>query len=149
MMTKYFKSIGLPIGLSMVFPVLTFAQNSAAVVAANVAAAVPAAAPVPVPFISAGNTAWMIVATALVMLMTIPGLALFYGGLVRSKNILNVLMQCFILLAVISLEWVAFGYSNAFGSTTGFLAPFIGGFDWSFLKGIGINEVSPYYISQA
>jgi Amt family ammonium transporter len=91
----------------------------------------------------------MIVATALVMLMTIPGLALFYGGLVRSKNILNVLMQCFIITAVISLEWVAFGYSNAFGSTTGFLAPFIGGFDWAFLNGIGINDVSPYYISQA
>ncbi|MCX6238806.1 MAG: ammonium transporter [Bacteroidia bacterium] len=91
----------------------------------------------------------MIVATAFVMLMTIPGLALFYGGLVRSKNILNILMQCFIITAVISLEWVAFGYSNAFGSTTGALAPYIGGFDWAFLKGIGINDVSPYYISQA
>jgi len=81
--------------------------------------------------------------------MTIPGLALFYGGLVRSKNILNVLMQCFIITAVISLEWVAFGYSNAFGSSTGFLAPYFGGFDWAFLNGIGINDVSPYYISQA
>ena len=58
-------------------------------------------------------------------------------------------MQCFIITAVISLEWVAFGYSNAFGSSTGFLAPFIGGFDWAFLNGIGINDVSPYYISQA
>jgi Amt family ammonium transporter len=143
MIKKYFKYIGLPIGLSMVLPVISYAQDTVAAVAA------PAAAVAPVPFISAGNTAWMIMASALVMMMTIPGLALFYGGLVRSKNILNVLMQCFIILAVISLEWVAFGYSNAFGSSTGFLAPFIGGFHWAFLNGIGINEVSPYYISQA
>ncbi len=149
MIKKYLKYIGLPVGLSMVLPVLTFAQDSTAVVAKAVEAIVPVAAATPVPFISAGNTAWMIVATALVMLMTIPGLALFYGGLVRSKNILNVLMQCFILTAVISLEWVVFGYSNAFGSSTGFLAPYIGGFDWAFLNGIGINDVSPYYISQA
>jgi Amt family ammonium transporter len=101
------------------------------------------------PYIDSGNTAWMIVATALVMLMTIPGLALFYGGLVRQKNILNILMQCFILTAVISLEWVFFGYSLAFGSSTGALAPFIGGFDWAFLNGIGVTDVSPYYISQA
>jgi len=149
MIKKYLKYIGLPVGLSMVLPVLTFAQDSTAVVTNTVAAIVPTVTATPVPFISAGNTAWMIMASALVMLMTIPGLALFYGGLVRSKNILNILMQCFIIMAVISLEWVAFGYSNAFGSSTGILAPFIGGFDWAFLKGIGINEVSPYYISQA
>jgi Amt family ammonium transporter len=107
------------------------------------------AAPTPEPFISFGNTAWMIVATALVFLMTLPGLAFFYGGLVRRKNILNILMQCFIIAAAITVEWVAFGYSNAFGSSTGALAPFIGGFDWAFLNGIGINDVSPYYISQA
>ena len=142
MIKKYFKYIGLPLGLSMVLPLVSFAQDAAT-------AAVPVVAATPAPFISAGNTAWMIVATALVMMMTIPGLALFYGGLVRSKNILNVLMQCFIIMAVISLEWVAFGYSNAFGSSTGVLAPYIGGFDWAFLKGISINEVSPYYISQA
>lgn len=105
--------------------------------------------PEPTPYIDAGNTAWMIVATALVMLMTIPGLALFYGGLVRQKNVLNILMQCFILTAVISLEWVLFGYSLSFGSSKGALAPYIGGFDWAFLNGIGINDVSPYYISQA
>ena len=106
-------------------------------------------APAPVPFIDFGNTAWMIVATALVMLMTIPGLALFYGGLVRQKNVLNILMQCFILTAAITLEWVFFGYSLSFSSSTGALAPYIGGFDWAFLNGIGINDVSPYYISQA
>jgi ammonium transporter, Amt family len=103
----------------------------------------------PAPVINFGNTAWMIVATALVFLMTLPGLAFFYGGLVRRKNILNVLMQCFIIAAAITVEWVAFGYSNAFGSSKGFLAPFIGGFDWAFLKGIKISDVSPYYISQA
>ena len=100
------------------------------------------------PYIDFGNTAWIIVATALVMFMTIPGLALFYGGLVRRKNVLNILMQCFIIMALISIEWVVIGYSMSFGSSTGFLAPYIGGFDWAFLKGIGINDVSPYFISQ-
>ena len=61
------------------------------------------------PQISAGDTAWMIVATAFVLLMSIPGLALFYGGLVRRKNVLNVFMQVFILVAVISVEWVIIG----------------------------------------
>ena len=100
------------------------------------------------PHIDFGNTAWIIVATAMVMFMTIPGLALFYGGLVRRKNVLNILMQCFIIMALISVEWVVIGYSMSFGSSKGFLAPFIGGFDWAFLKGIGINDVSPYFISQ-
>lgn len=142
MKNKYFIYFSFLIGCLIILPLSTFAQS--------VASAAPAAAVIaPVPFISAGNTAWMIVATALVMLMTIPGLALFYGGLVRNKNILNVLMQCFILMAVISLEWVTFGYSNAFGSSSGLLAPYIGGFDWAFLKGIHTTDVSPYYISQA
>jgi Amt family ammonium transporter len=102
----------------------------------------------PEPVINAGNTAWMIVASALVLLMTLPGLAFFYGGLVRRKNILNILMQCFIIVAAVTVEWIAFGYSLTFGSSSGPLAPFIGGFDWAFLKGIGINDVSPYFISQ-
>lgn len=100
------------------------------------------------PHLDFGNTAWLILATALVMFMTIPGLALFYGGLVRRKNVLNILMQCFIIMALISIEWVTIGYSMSFGSSSGFLAPYIGGFDWAFLKGIGINDVSPYFISQ-
>ncbi|MDP3644481.1 MAG: ammonium transporter [Bacteroidota bacterium] len=136
-MKPKFKYTGLAL-LGLIAPTILFAQETAAV-----------AVPEPVPFIDSGNTAWMIVATALVMLMTIPGLALFYGGLVRQKNILNILMQCFILTAVITLEWVFFGYSLSFGSSTGALAPYIGGFDWAFLNGIGINDVSPYYISQA
>jgi Amt family ammonium transporter len=131
------KYIGLAM-LGLIAPTILFAQEATA-----------AATPEPTPFIDSGNTAWMIVATALVMLMTIPGLALFYGGLVRQKNVLNILMQCFILTAVITLEWVFFGYSMSFGSSTGALAPFIGGFDWAFLNGIGISDVSPYYISQA
>jgi Amt family ammonium transporter len=97
--------------------------------------------------ISLGNTAWMLVATALVMLMTIPGLALFYGGLVRRKNILNILMQCLIITAVISVEWVICGYSLSFGSSKGALAPYIGGFDWAFLNNIRASDLSPYSIT--
>ena len=135
-MKNIYKIAGLAI-TGLLAPALLFAQGTAI------------AAPAPAPYIDFGNTAWMIVATALVLLMTIPGLALFYGGLVRQKNVLNILMQCFILTAVITLEWVFFGYSLSFGSSTGALAPYIGGFHWAFLNNIGINDVSPYYISQA
>ncbi|MBI23991.1 MAG: ammonia channel protein, partial [Roseibacillus sp.] len=61
--------------------------------------------------LNSGDTAWMIVAAVLVLLMTLPGLALFYGGLVRSKNVLSILMQCFIIAAVMSILWVVVGYS--------------------------------------
>ncbi len=104
---------------------------------------------VPDPTINTGDTAWMIAATALVLLMTIPALALFYGGLVNRKNVLNILMQCFIISCVVSIEWIAFGYSNAFGSSHGFLAPYIGGFDWAFMNGIHPGDLSPYYISHS
>lgn len=105
--------------------------------------------PADIPTLSLGNTAWMIVATALVMLMTLPGLAFFYGGLVRQKNVLNILMQCIIMLAAITLEWMIIGYSNAFGSSDGFLKGIIGGFDWAFLNGIKASDLSPYTISMA
>jgi Amt family ammonium transporter len=85
--------------------------------------------------VNGADTAWMIVATALVLFMTLPGLALFYGGLVRSKNVLSVLVQCFALAGVMTLLWVAYGYSLAF-SNGGTLQKFIGGFDQTFLKGI-------------
>jgi Amt family ammonium transporter len=101
------------------------------------------------PKADSGDTAWMIVAAAFVLMMTIPGLALFYGGLVRRKNVINVLMQCLIITGVITIEWVAIGYSMAFGSSGGVLKPFIGGFDWAFLKGIKITDLSPYYISHS
>ena len=104
---------------------------------------------IPAPSVNAGDTAWMIVATAFVLLMSIPGLALFYGGLVRRKNVLNVFMQVFIIVAVISIEWVVCGYSLAFGSSTGALAPYIGGFNWAFLNNINISDLSPYFISHS
>jgi Amt family ammonium transporter len=80
----------------------------------------------------AGNTSWMIVASVLVLLMTLPGLAMFYGGLVRAKNALSIFVQCFAIAGVMSLLWVAFGYSLA---TTGEGA-FIGDFSKMFLKGV-------------
>jgi len=86
-----------------------------------------------------GDTAFMLIATALVMLMT-PGLALFYGGLVRSKNVLATMMQSFICLGVVSILWVVFGYSLAFGPDKGGV---IGGLDWAFLRSVG-TEPGPY-----
>jgi Amt family ammonium transporter len=83
--------------------------------------------------IQAGDTAWILVATALVMLMTTPGLALFYGGMVRRKNVLGVLMQCFISLALVSVLWIIFGYSFAFGQGDGL----IGNRGWMMLEGVG------------
>jgi len=97
-------------------------------------AAAPAAAPVP----NKGDTAWMTVATLLVILMTIPGLALFYGGLVRSKNMLSVLMQVFVVTSMIYVLWVLYGYTAAFTGGN----PFIGGLDKLFLKGITPDSVA-------
>ncbi|OGS36498.1 MAG: ammonia channel protein [Elusimicrobia bacterium RIFOXYB2_FULL_49_7] len=94
-----------------------------------------------------GNTAWVLMSAALVMFMTVPGLALFYGGLVRKKNVLSVLMQCIVALSLVSLQWVIIGYSLSFGPGKGIWAPFIGSLDWAFLKGIGFSA-SPYFISQ-
>ena len=91
--------------------------------------------------ISGADTAWMIVATALVLFMTLPGLALFYGGLVRSKNVLSVFVQCFALAGVMSLLWVLYGYSLAF-SNGGALQWAIGGFDKVLLLGITVDSVS-------
>ncbi len=88
---------------------------------------------------NSGDTAFMLVATALVMLMT-PGLALFYGGLVRSKNVLATIMQSFICLGLISITWVFFGYSLAFGPDVG---SFIGNLEWAGLKGVGLAP-GPY-----
>lgn len=86
-----------------------------------------------------GDTAFMLIATALVMLMT-PGLALFYGGLVRSKNVLGTILQSFICLGIISMIWVFYGYSLAFGPDVG---GFIGNFDWAGLKNVGLKP-GPY-----
>jgi len=90
--------------------------------------------------ISSGDTAWILVSAALVLLMT-PGLALFYGGMVRAKNVLGTIMQSFVAIAMISVQWVLVGYSLSFGPDINGL---IGGMDWFALKGVGI-EANPDY----
>jgi Amt family ammonium transporter len=107
----------------------------------------PAAAE-PEPALSEGNTAFMIIATVLVIMMSIPGLALFYGGLVRSKNMLSILMQVFVTFSLISIIWVVYGYSLAF-SDGGAYNDYIGGLSKIFLKGIGSDTLSgtiPEYV---
>jgi Amt family ammonium transporter len=91
--------------------------------------------------LSNANTAWILTSTALVLFMTLPGLAFFYGGLVRSKNVLSVLMQCFSLACLVSIMWVAFLYSLAFGDG-GSMNSYIGGLDNSFLAGLSISSMS-------
>lgn len=93
-----------------------------------------------------GNTAWMIVATLLVLLMTIPGIALFYGGLVRQKNVLSIIMQCMLIVCAVTVIWIAFGYSFVFGTSlmdSGSAWSFlIGGFDKVLLRGITTSSLS-------
>ncbi len=86
-----------------------------------------------------GDVAWMMTSTILVLFMILPGLALFYGGLVRSKNMLSVLMQCTLITAVVMVIWVVYGYSMAFGGGTG---PFWGGFGKVFLAGVGMDSMA-------
>ena len=96
--------------------------------------------------LNTGDTAWMLVASLLVLFMTIPGLALFYGGMVRSKNVLSVMMQCFAITGLISLLWVIYGYSMAF-DTTGMekgvtnLNSFVGGLSKAFLSGVDTSSL--------
>jgi Amt family ammonium transporter len=92
------------------------------------------------PTIDSGDTAWILTSSAIVLMMTAPGLALFYGGLVRAKNILSILMQCFVTLAVISVTWVLWGYSLAFGPDHWSL---IGDLSWFGLRGVGLGP-GPY-----
>ncbi|WP_193758167.1 ammonium transporter [Pseudacidovorax intermedius] len=108
------------------------AATAAPAAAAPAAAPADAAAAAPAPKIDKGDVAWMLVSTLLVILMTIPGLALFYGGLVRSKNMLSVLMQVFVTFSLIVVLWCIYGYSLAFTEGNAF----IGGFDRLFMKGI-------------
>jgi ammonium transporter, Amt family len=104
------------------------------------APAAPSAA-APAPKIDKGDTAWMLTSAALVLMMTIPGLFLFYGGLVRGKNALGTIMQSFIIVALITIQWVLFGYSLSFGPDIGGL---IGGLDWVGLKGVGAEPNADY-----
>jgi Amt family ammonium transporter len=98
------------------------------------------------PTLDSGDTAWMLTSTVLVLFMTIPGLALFYGGMVRSKNVLSVLMQCFAVTGLMTVLWTVYGYSLAF-DTTGMVAgevnlnSFIGGFGKAFLAGVGVDSL--------
>jgi len=141
-MRKLFAILMLAVGLAGAAPVLAEekaasaaeAAAPAAVVAAAAAEAAPAAAPVP----NKGDTAWMTVATVLVILMTIPGLAMFYGGLVRAKNMLSVLMQVFVIFSLISVLWALYGYTLAFGGG----GSFYGGLDKLFLKGVTVDSVA-------
>jgi Amt family ammonium transporter len=88
--------------------------------------------------LSAGDTAWMLTATVLVLFMTIPGLSLFYAGMVRSKNVLSVLMQCFAITALMTVLWTLYGYSIAFGGD----GLWWGGLSKAFLKGVGVDSMS-------
>ena len=108
--------------------------------AAVAAPAADAAAAVPVPVPNKGDTAWMMVATLLVILMTVPGLALFYGGLVRSKNMLSVLMQVMVTFSLIVVLWFVYGYSLAFTEGNAF----IGGLDRLFMKGVWDNAAGTF-----
>jgi ammonium transporter, Amt family len=141
------------VGATLLFAAMpAFAQEAATAVADVAAAAAPvvadaaaAAAPVAAeaaaaaaPVADKGDTAWMLTATVLVFLMTIPGLALFYGGLVRSKNMLSVLSQVFMICAIVCLLWVTYGYSLAF--TSGH--EFIGSLDKMFLKGVTTSSMA-------
>lgn len=116
------KIAGLGALLSLVMPGLALAEEAA-------------------PALNSGDTAWMLTATALVLFMTIPGLVLFYGGMVRSKNVLSVMMQCFAITGLMSILWVVYGYSMAF-DTTGMekgvlnFNSFVGGFSKAFLSGV-------------
>jgi Amt family ammonium transporter len=94
----------------------------------------------PAPKVDTGDTAWMLTSAALVLFMTIPGLFLFYGGLVRSKNVLGMLMQNFIMVGIITVQWIVIGYSLAFANGTSFL----GGFQWAGLTGVGLTPNADY-----
>ncbi len=91
--------------------------------------------------LDSGDTAWILTSTALVLFMTLPGLALFYGGLVRAKNVLSVLMQCFVIACVVSILWVVYGYSLSFGDG-GSMNAWIGGLDNAFLANVTRDSIS-------
>jgi Amt family ammonium transporter len=116
------------------------AAPAAAAPAADAAAAAPAAA---APKLDSGDTAWMLTSVALVLMMTIPGLALFYGGMVRKKNVLATLMQSFAITCLVTVLWTIISYSLAFRpGPSDALAPYIGGLDRLFLKGMEIDSIS-------
>ncbi|MCB1426078.1 MAG: ammonium transporter [Notoacmeibacter sp.] len=121
--------------MAMRFPGVALMSALLLVTGLMPAAAQDAAAPV----MDKGDTAWMMVSTLLVLFMILPGLALFYGGLVRAKNMLSVLMQCTLITALVMVIWVVYGYSFAFGGGT---SPFWGGFGKLFLAGVTADSTA-------
>ncbi|WP_240231445.1 ammonium transporter [Devosia lacusdianchii] len=132
---KTSKVLGSAALASLLMALPAFAQEAAAPVAEAVAEVVPV--------VDKGDVAWMMVCTMVVIVMTVPGLALFYGGLVRAKNILSVLTQVFLGFSMIAILWVAYGYSLAFaGPTEGGLSAFIGDFSKFFLSGVTLESTA-------
>jgi Amt family ammonium transporter len=103
-------------------------------------AAAAAASPIPAATVNKGDTAWMLVSSLLVLMMSVPGLALFYGGLVRTKNMLSVLTQVLMIVCMVAVIWVTYGYSMAFTSGSGITASLVGGFSKAFLMGVDANS---------
>ena len=126
-------SLGIVFALGLGVLGIAWAQEPAAQ-ATETSAAVQL---VPVSAVNAGDTAWVLAATALVLLMTAPGLALFYGGLVGQRNVLSTLMHSFFLACLISVQWVVFGYSLAFGS-----GRLVGGLDFLLFRAVGQEPLS-------
>jgi ammonium transporter, Amt family len=150
MMPSHFSNMRkiLPVLVCMVMltgATALYAQEASAPAPAAAVPATPEAAAAPAapaaPKIDTGDTAWLLISTALVLAMTAPGLALFYGGMVRSKNALGTIMQSFIILCVISIQWVLWGYSLAFGPDKGHI---IGGLEWLGLNGVGLEPNADY-----
>ena len=139
-----FMTMTLPILAGLVIMIglaEVWAQEAPAPSAPAVQEAVPAPAAPAAPKIDTGDTAWLLTSTALVLAMTAPGLALFYGGMVRSKNALGTIMQSFIILCLISVQWVLWGYSLAFGPDKEHV---IGGLEWLGLNGVGLEPNADY-----
>ncbi|MFS8036475.1 ammonium transporter [Xanthobacter sp. AM11] len=135
MMSKTWSRVGLPaLLLAAAFAAPVLAQTAAPAADATTTAAAAAAAPT----VNKGDVTWMLVSSLLVLMMSLPGLALFYGGLVRAKNMLSVLMQVGYCVAIVGLIWVLYGYSLAF---TGGSA-FIGGFSKAFLSGVTLESLA-------
>jgi Amt family ammonium transporter len=128
------------VGALLIAPAMVLAQQAPPPAAPSELPAAAPAAPAP-PKIDSGDTAWMLTSSALVLLMTAPGLALFYGGLVRRKNALGTIMHSFIILALITIQWALWGYSLAFGPDRGGI---IGSLAWVGLRGVGLDPNPDY-----
>ncbi len=120
--------LGTAAAFSLLPMALAFAQDAAPAAAA-------AASPIPAATVDKADTGFMFLSTTIVLLMTVPGLALFYGGLVRTKNMLSILMQVLAIVCVVALIWVTYGYSMAF-TNGGALNDYVGGFSKLFLAGV-------------